>query len=99
MLVVSPHNVGEDVVELLANTNLRHLHLCQTRFSTDAAVPVAAKVWTNLKKSVPDLRVHLTLETKADRQLLWQEGAPVASILINSAHCKVQKIESFNLKK
>ncbi|KAK9496475.1 hypothetical protein O3M35_013238 [Rhynocoris fuscipes] len=92
VLVISPHNIGEEVVELLSNTKLRHLHLSQTRFSTDAVQPVPAKVWSNLKKRAPNLRVHLTLETKGDRQLMWQECAPVASILITSPHCKLEPL-------
>ncbi|XP_031350774.1 uncharacterized protein LOC116176386 isoform X2 [Photinus pyralis] len=88
VLVISPQNLGEDMVELLGYTKLRHLHIFQNRYTpSDFTIkPVPAKIWKNCHRNNPKLCIHLELQCNKDRQLIWQDGAPVKSILYDSPH-------------
>ncbi|XP_019881787.1 uncharacterized protein LOC109609546 isoform X2 [Aethina tumida] len=94
-LVISPQNLGDDVVELLGNTNLKHLHILQNRYSPDDENinPVSAKVWKQCKKNNPDLCVHLQLECVKPKPLIWQECAPVKTVLYNSTRLQLRTDE------
>ncbi|XP_046387293.1 uncharacterized protein LOC124156840 [Ischnura elegans] len=107
VLVISPQNIGPDVVMLLGKTKLRHLQILQNRFyAPGSAHPVHHRVWRRCRQDNPALRVHLRLEEgvrkwrrqqgepeAADearrRELLWQEGAPVASVIYESPYAQV----------
>uniref|UniRef100_A0A0A9XD34 Uncharacterized protein n=1 Tax=Lygus hesperus TaxID=30085 RepID=A0A0A9XD34_LYGHE len=90
ILVVGPQNLGEQVMELISHTKLKHLHIVQTRLTPASARSLSPKCWQAAAKQNPNMRVHLALETKTDRQLLWQEKAPVNSILVDSPACKLE---------
>ncbi|CAH0555831.1 unnamed protein product [Brassicogethes aeneus] len=94
-LVISPQNLGDDVVELFGNTNLKHLHIVQNRYTPDDEniYPVSPKVWRQCRKSNQNLCVHLELECVKPKPLIWQENAPVKSILYNSTHIQLKNDE------
>ncbi|XP_014244110.1 uncharacterized protein LOC106663639 isoform X2 [Cimex lectularius] len=90
VLVLSPQNIGEDALELLSYTKLRHLHLAQTRLTPSSAVPLSPKAWKLAAKRNTDMRIHLTLSSKIQTDIIWQEEAPVSTVLFDSPHCKLE---------
>lgn len=91
VLVISPQNLGEDVLMLLGQTKLRHLHILQNRFTPSDLVllPVSGRAWQACRKANPCLSVHLKVETPREREVIWQERAPVRSIIYDSPLMKV----------
>nr|CAD7589791.1 unnamed protein product [Timema genevievae] len=91
VLVISPQNLGDDVVHLLANTTLRHLHLVQNSYTPEDLVfkPVSSQVWSLCRLTNPQLVVHLEVEGPRNRDPLWQSKAPVHSVLYHSPHARV----------
>ncbi|XP_060527532.1 uncharacterized protein LOC132702781 [Cylas formicarius] len=87
-LHISPQNLGEDLVQLLGQTKLKHLHILQNTYTMDDVfVPaVAAAAWKAMRKINQKLNVHLAVESKRPKRLVWQEGAPVRSVLYDSSH-------------
>ncbi|KAK5644515.1 hypothetical protein RI129_005815 [Pyrocoelia pectoralis] len=94
VLIISPQNLGEDMVELLGYTKLEHLHIFQNRYTpSDFTIKsVSAKIWKNCHKNNAKLCVHLELQSNKDRQLIWQECAPVKSIIYDSPHIGIQTL-------
>lgn len=89
VLEISPQNLGEDVVYLLGEIQLRHLYIVQNRYTPlDITAAVNPKSWKQCAARNPELRVHLRVESVRERQLLWQEGAPVNTVLYFSPQCK-----------
>lgn len=90
-LIISPQNLGDEVVELLGHTQLKHLHIIQNRYTpNDINIrPVSIKSWKECNKNNPKLRVHLQIESNTEKPLIWQESAPVYAILYNSPHIGV----------
>lgn len=88
---ISPQNLGEEAVQLLGHTNLRHLHILQNRYTpNDSTIqPVSPRTWRDCKKHNPRLCVHLEVEGPREKEILWQRAAPVKSVLYNSTHVKV----------
>ncbi|KAL3269333.1 hypothetical protein HHI36_008405 [Cryptolaemus montrouzieri] len=88
VLTVSPQNLGDDNVELLGYTRLKHLHILQNRYTpNDVNIkPVSRKSWKICKQNNPGLRVHLQLESLKEKPLIWQQCAPAKSVLYNSSH-------------
>ncbi|PSN51058.1 hypothetical protein C0J52_01522 [Blattella germanica] len=91
VLMISPQNLGEDLVQLLGYTNLRHLHIVQNRYTPgDINIrPIPGRVWRQCRRNNTSLAVHLEMEGARDRDVLWQDRAPVHSILYNSRHIKM----------
>lgn len=87
-LVVSPQQLNEEVLLLLGYTKLRNLYIVQSQY-TELAYPVAPYAWLECRKVSPKLRVHLVVEGKIKVKLIWQEGAPVRSIVHNSPYSRV----------
>jgi len=100
VLMISPQNLGEDLVQLLAHTNLRHLHIIQNRYTPgDINIrPVPGKIWKQCRHLNSSLAVHLEVKGARNGNVLWQERAPVHSILYDSSYIKVQNLLNyFNL--
>ncbi|XP_065200607.1 F-box only protein 39 [Planococcus citri] len=89
-LVISPQSLGDDVLCLLAETKLRHLHIVQNSYTPTDVKPISAKAWKLCRKQSPNLRVHLRVESNKDRSILWQECAPVYTITYTSPKIQVQ---------
>ncbi|EDW48661.1 GM21995 [Drosophila sechellia] len=88
VLTISPQNIDDDVLSLLADTKLRHLHLLQNCYTPSHLTISAcgAKAWRNVKKTNPRMRVHLRLENLTDGEVVLQPEAPVHSI----TYCALQ---------
>ncbi|XP_044726796.1 uncharacterized protein LOC123290606 [Chrysoperla carnea] len=92
-LIISPQNIDDDVIELLGYTRLRNLHLVQNRYTpSDSSTmrPVSARVWRQCRMNNRRLAVHLEVEALREKELLWQEGAPVHSIIFESPLIRLQ---------
>jgi len=102
--MISPQNIGEDVLALIGQSKLKHLHILQNRFTPSEMllISVPRRSWQQCRKGNPELQVHLKVESHREREILWQEGAPVRSLLYDSPHVKVSNnflkiIETFDL--
>ncbi|XP_054272004.1 uncharacterized protein LOC128992449 [Macrosteles quadrilineatus] len=90
VLEISPQNLGAEVIYLLGEIRLRHLHILQNRYTPLDVTAVGSKCWRDCAKRNPGLKVHLRVESTRERHLLWQEGAPVHTVLYSSPQCKLQ---------
>jgi len=87
-LYISPQNLGPDLIWLLSHTKLRHLHIVQNTY-TEWGVSVDAKTWMKMVKQNRRIKVHLSSSGKPKNEIIWQERAPVSSILYESPYSKV----------
>ncbi|CAH1114083.1 unnamed protein product [Psylliodes chrysocephalus] len=87
-LHISPQNLGDDLVELLGHTKLKHLHIVQNRYTSNdvAILAVSPCTWKKCRKNNPSLSVHLQVESLKEKPLIWQQNAPVRTILYDSPH-------------
>lgn len=88
VLVISPQSVDDDVLTLLADSRVRHLHLLQTRYTPVACALSAcsARAWQLIRRDNPAMRVHLCVEsTHGGGEVLLQPDAPVHSVLYRTA--------------
>lgn len=83
MLVVSPQNIDDDVLMLLADSKVKHLTLLQNRYTPPALAisPCSGKAWLTVRRDNPKLRVHLCVESTTNAVILLQPEAPVASMI------------------
>ncbi|XP_055920996.1 F-box only protein 39 [Eupeodes corollae] len=92
VLTMSPQNIDDDVINLLADSKLEHLNILQNRYTPIAGSITAcgAKAWRALKRDNPSLKVHLRVESASDGEILLQPEAPVYSILYNAPKTKIK---------
>lgn len=89
-LIISPHNLGDDLVESLPSLQrLRHLHIVSNAYSEPVPTPVDYRVWRQLRKQAPRLRVHLVTEGKHKKEITFQTRAPVKSIVYDTPYTRV----------
>lgn len=92
VLVVTPQNIDDDVLQLISDSSLKHLHLFQNSYSPPAEGVSACspRAWFALKKSNPKLKVHLCIESNAnDCDVVLQQDAPVYSVCYATPNSKV----------
>lgn len=92
MLTISPQNIDDDVLSLLADTKLRHLHLLQNCY-TPSHLTISAcgvKAWRSLKVTNPRMRVHLRMENLVDGEVVLQPEAPVHSITYSAPQARIR---------
>ncbi|KAJ8974662.1 hypothetical protein NQ317_011979, partial [Molorchus minor] len=91
-LVISPQNLGDDLVELLGYTKLEHLHILQNRYTPYDAIikPVSPNAWQKCRQNNSALNVHLQVESLKEKPLIWQERAPVRTVLFDSPHIRLR---------
>lgn len=87
-LYISPQHLDDDLVTLLSYTSLRDLHLIQTTY-TEMGLRVAPRVWRECRRAAPRLRVHLSVEGTVAKEIIWQDCAPVHSIIYKTAYNQV----------
>ncbi|XP_037953732.1 F-box only protein 39-like [Teleopsis dalmanni] len=92
ILTISPQNIDDDVLLLLADTQLRHLHLLQNCYTSpcEYIFPCTVKAWRLLKRDNPLLRVHLRLESVKDGEIVFQPEAPVSSVVYRSTKTRIK---------
>lgn len=89
VLVISPQNLGSDLLLMLSQTRLRHLHILQNRYTPIDIEPMHSSDWKHCAKIHSSLKVHLRIDSIRERQILWQPGAPVSSIIYKSPNIRV----------
>lgn len=91
VLVISPQSVDDDILTLLADSKVRHLHLLQNQYTPCAAriSACSAKAWRTVKRDNPDLCVHLRVESTGEAEALLQPEAPVVSIVYSTPKTRV----------
>ncbi|XP_067135359.1 F-box/LRR-repeat protein 3 [Centruroides vittatus] len=87
-LIVSPQHLSDDIVILLGHTKLVDLYILQVKH-TDVATPVSRKTWKECRKISPKLRVHLVIDGKVKTEVMWQEGAPIRSIIYKTPYNRI----------
>lgn len=90
--MISPQNIDDDVIELLGYTALQRLHIIQNRYTpsdSSAMHPISLKAWKQCKLNNPRLAVFLEIESVREKEVLWQEGAPVHGLIYDSTLTKV----------
>ncbi|XP_011685966.1 PREDICTED: uncharacterized protein LOC105448847 isoform X1 [Wasmannia auropunctata] len=97
VLVISPQNLHEDIIELIGYTKLRHLHILQNRYSpkdTTVRLPKRSS-WVKMKVSNPYLKVHFEIESfKATdillpMDLLEHSAIPCHSIVLDNPNTQI----------
>ena len=73
---------------------LHNVILVVNSFTECQSYPVDSRVWRICRKNNPSLRVHFLTEGKRPREVNFQEGAPVKSIVYDSTNVKVNKKKS-----
>ncbi|KAJ6647067.1 F-box/LRR-repeat protein 3 [Pseudolycoriella hygida] len=91
ILVISPQNIDDDVLILLADSRIRHLHLLQNRYTPPSIciTPCNAKAWRIVKRDNSNLCVHLRVESTKDGEVLIQPEAPVYSIIYQTPKTQI----------
>lgn len=85
VLIISPQNLDDDVLQLLASTSLKHLHIFQNNYSPPTPAACSDKAWKNFHHDNPKVKVHLRLESSAaSAELTLQPCAPVYSVTFRS---------------
>lgn len=79
-------------MELLSHTTVKHIYIMQNRYTpNDINIkPVSYKTWKTARKNNSLFRVHLMVESLKEKPIIWQQGAPVGTVLYDSPHIMVQ---------
>lgn len=80
VLTISPQNLDDDVLQLLASTQLKHLHIYQNNYSPTTPAACSAKAWKQLRSENPRIKVHLRIESTSNNDITFQPNAPVYSV-------------------
>lgn len=83
--------MGNDLIELLGYTKLKHLHILQNRYTPNDVNILAVNfaVWKKCRKDNPGLNVHLQVQSVKEKVIIWQQNAPVRTVLYDSPHIGV----------
>ncbi|XP_054007229.1 uncharacterized protein LOC128891621 [Hylaeus anthracinus] len=97
VLIISPQNLHEDVIDLIGYTKLKHLHIVQNRYSpkdTTMRLP-KRKSWIKMKENNPYLKVHFEVESYKPTDillpidLLEHGGIPCHSIVVDNPNTQI----------
>ncbi|XP_031622465.1 uncharacterized protein LOC116340235 [Contarinia nasturtii] len=79
ILKISPQNIDDSMLRLIAVSKLKHLHIVQNENTPKTVMPCTAKAWTHFKR-VASENIHVHLETNSNRNgecdLVIQPEAP-----------------------
>lgn len=83
---MSPQNLGNDLIELIGFTKLKHLHILQNRYTpNDVNIKsINPAVWKKCRMDNPGLNVHLQVQSVKEKVIIWQQNAPVRTVLYDS---------------
>lgn len=102
ILIITPQNLDDDVLTLIADSNIKHLHIIQNRYTPSGITvsPCSVKGWRIVKHDNPNLYVHLRIESTSNGEIVIQPEAPVRSIIYHTPKTKVRaKIFIVNIAK
>uniref|UniRef100_T1IND8 F-box domain-containing protein n=1 Tax=Strigamia maritima TaxID=126957 RepID=T1IND8_STRMM len=86
-LTISPQQLSDDMLIVLSQTSIRHLHVVQNTF-TEIGVSVPGSAWRESRR-LSKFHVHLRIEGRLTKEIIWQEFAPVKSVVYESPYSKV----------
>ncbi|XP_066597137.1 uncharacterized protein [Prorops nasuta] len=97
VLVISPQNLHEDILDLIGYTSLKHLHILQNRYSPkDTTVRMPKRsAWIKMKKNNPYVKVHFEVENQKPTdallpiEILEHGDIPCHSIVIDSPNTPI----------
>jgi F-box protein 39 len=89
VLIISPQNLDDDVLQLLASTKLKHLHIFQNSYSPTTPAACSAKAWKALRKENPKIQVHLRIESSTNADMTFQPSAPVFSVTYRTPKSRI----------
>jgi len=93
VLIISPHNLGEDLVECLGDMKkLRNIQIVTNKYTEVTVPPVDYRVWKAVRKVNPRLRVHLVTEGRHRNEITFQQKAPVKSIVYDSPYIRASTL-------
>ncbi|XP_076631879.1 uncharacterized protein LOC143346993 isoform X1 [Colletes latitarsis] len=104
VLIISPQNLHEDVIELIGYTKLKHLHIVQNRYSpkgTTIRLPKRIS-WVKMKANNPYLKVHFEVESYKPTDILLpidllEHGAiPCHSIVVDNPNTQISSSTILN---
>lgn len=91
VLEISPQNIDDDVITLIADSKIAHLHLVQNKH-TPTAISLSscsARAWRIVKRDNPQLKVHLRVESTNCGEFVFQPEAPVSSVVYRTPKTKI----------
>ncbi|EFN75472.1 uncharacterized protein LOC105191354 isoform X2 [Harpegnathos saltator] len=97
VLVISPQNLHEDIIELIGYTKLQHLHILQNRYSakdTTIRLPKRSS-WVKMRAHNPHLKVHFEVESHNSTDillpidLLEHSAIPCHSIILDNSKIQI----------
>ena len=87
VLCISPANLGDALVECCGDMKrLRNIQIITNKYTESVAPPVDYRVWKAVRKVSPRLRVHLITEGGHRNEIVFQQRAPVKSIIYDSPY-------------
>ncbi|KAK8743095.1 hypothetical protein OTU49_001522, partial [Cherax quadricarinatus] len=87
-LYISPQNIGDDLLELLAESKVRNMYIVQNKY-TEHGRSLSYKAWKRCRAGNPRLRVHLCSEGNTKTEIIWQRRAPVKSMVYDNPYARV----------
>lgn len=78
-LKISPQNIDDSMIGLIADSKLKDLHIIQNEITPKTVLPCSAKVWCKFKRRANEMRVHLSARSNGEFEceLLIQPEAPI----------------------
>ena len=100
VLCISPANLGDALVECCGDMKrLRNIQIITNKYTESVAPPVDYRIWKAVRKVNPRLRVHLITEGGHRNEIVFQQRAPVKSIIYDSPYTPVSnKIPTLSLR-
>ena len=90
VLCISPANLGDALVECCGDMKrLRNIQIITNKYTESVAPPVDYRIWKAVRKVNPRLRVHLITEGGHRNEIVFQQRAPVKSIIYDSPYTPV----------
>lgn len=92
---MSPQNFDSEILLHMRSLNcLKNLVLLQVTDTTSASniVPCSQEAWSNLAAVNKDIKVYLRVESEFPEDVIFQPGAPIASITYNCSYSRVLPI-------
>ncbi|XP_071873512.1 uncharacterized protein isoform X3 [Bombus fervidus] len=107
VLVISPQNLHEDVIDLIGYTKLQHLHILQNRYSQKdttmrLVIIPTRKAWIKMRKNNPHIKVHFEVESYKPTDILLpidllEHGSiPCHSIVLNTPNTQISSSTILN---
>lgn len=90
VLIISPQNLDDDVLQLLTSTSLKHLHIFQNNYCPVTPAPCSLKAWKLLRLDNPNIKVHLRIESSKNVDIVLQPGAPVHSVTYRASKNQIK---------